>query len=329
MTHLPQTSALATMSTSTSANDIRIVRLYDAPVSLVWEVWTNSAHVGNWWGPRGFSLTTHAKDLRPGGSWAYTMHGPDGTDWPNFTRYHEVVPRERLVYDHGATAADAAPMFRVTATFRDVDGKTELDMCMTLPTPEAAAEARVFIKAAGGNATWDRLAEYVAEQQTSKPIFVINRSFAAPRATVFEMWSTPTHIVKWLPPPGFTMRFGRANIRSGGEATFSMSNGEFTMYARHEYRVVQPIDRLEYLQTFLDDAGNVARQPGAPTWPETNLVTVTFADEGSAETRVTVTFEVHGDATPEELATFTAERGGMTAGWSASFDALEGLLGDQ
>ena len=51
-----------------------------------------------------------------------------------------------------------------------------------------------------------------------------------------------------------------------------------------------------------------------------------FAEEGPAETRVTVRFDVDGAATPEEVATFVSERAGMTLGWTASFDALDVLL---
>ena len=39
-----------------------------------------------------------------------------------------------------------------------------------------------------------------------------------------------------------------------------------------------------------------------------------------------VRFDVIGTTTPEEIATFTGERAGMTRGWTASFDALEALL---
>ncbi|WP_431476220.1 SRPBCC domain-containing protein [Massilia eburnea] len=84
-------------------NEIRIVRTYDAPVQAVWDAWTDPAQVAQWWGPRGFTLTTHSKDLRIGGTWRYTMHGPDGTDFPNKTTYHVVEPLRKLVYDHGAT----------------------------------------------------------------------------------------------------------------------------------------------------------------------------------------------------------------------------------
>lgn len=314
------------MTETPNANEIRITRIYDAPVALVWDAWTDPAQVGQWWGPRGFTITTHSKDLRPGGSWVYTMHGPDGTDYPNFTRYHEVEPSARLVYDHGASAEDAAPMFSVTATFRDLQGKTEFDMRMTLPTAEAAQQARVFIKAAGGNGTWDRLAEYLEKTVSNEEVFVIARSFAAPIATVFDMWATPAHLAAWLPPAGFTMTFQRADIRTGGMATFAMTNGDFTMYVRHEFRAVQRPDRLEYAQTFTDADGSVSRQPGAPTWPETTLVTVLFAAEGESATRVTVRFALEGNVTVEEVATFVAERAGMAKGWSRSFDALDAEL---
>jgi uncharacterized protein YndB with AHSA1/START domain len=78
------------MAAKNKSNEIKITRVYDAPVEAVWDAWTDPEQVAQWWGPRGFTLTTHSKDLRPGGSWAYTMHGPDGTDYPNKTHYFEV-----------------------------------------------------------------------------------------------------------------------------------------------------------------------------------------------------------------------------------------------
>src|SRR5690349_16904221 len=62
------------MTSATLSNEITITRLYDAPVKLVWDAWTDLNHVAQWWGPRGFTITTHSKDLRPGGKWIYTMH---------------------------------------------------------------------------------------------------------------------------------------------------------------------------------------------------------------------------------------------------------------
>jgi uncharacterized protein YndB with AHSA1/START domain len=121
-------------------------------------------------------------------------------------------------YDHGASSADAKPLFRVTVEFRDLGGQTELDMCMTLETAEAAAQTRAFIKTVGGNSTWDRLGEYLEKQVSQTEIFVINRTFDAPIDTMFDMWTTPEHFGAWLPPTGFTMEFRRIDIRPGGDA---------------------------------------------------------------------------------------------------------------
>ncbi len=314
------------MTTAESAREIRITRVYEAPVALVWEAYTNDKHASQWWGPRGFTITTHSKDLRVGGTWVYTMHGPDGKDWPNFTRYHEVVPQSRLVYDHGATSADTAPMFRMTVNFRDLGDRTELELCMTLESAEAAQNARVFIKAAGGNSTWDRLAEYLEKQASNEDVFVINRSFDAPINTLFDMFTTPEHLAQWLPPVGFTMEIRRANIASGGENVFAMSNGEFTMYGRIHYLAVDRPHRIEYTQVFTDEHEGIARHPGAPDWPEALYTTVQFTEEAAGHTRVTLRTSVFGTAAPHEISAFIEERAGMTSGWTGSFDKLESLL---
>lgn len=327
-------TSIATSTEHDSANDsandrareIHLTRLYDAPVAMVWDAWTDPAQVAQWWGPRGFTITTHSKDLRAGGTWEYTMHGPDGTDWPNFTRYHEVVPGSRLVYDHGATAADAEPLFHVTALFRDKGGKTELDMTMRLATPEAATKTRAFIKEVGGNSTWDRLGEHLEKQSGDNDVFIINRSFDAPIETMWEMWTTPEHFAKWLPPTGFTMRFLRVDIRPGGESFYAMTNGAFTMYGRAEYEAMERPHRIMYTQVFTDEQGNITRHPAMPTWPAKMRTEVTLAAEGSAATRVTIRWSVVGGATPEEMATFVNGRAGMTMGWTGSFDKLEALL---
>src|SRR4051812_29681097 len=313
------------MAAKNKSNEIRITRVYDAPVRMVWAGWADPAQAAHWWGPRGFTITTHSKDLRPGGSWVYTMHGPDGTDYPNIATYLEVEEYSRLVYDHGATA-DRPALFRVTVSFTEVKGKTRMEMSMRLATPEAAEETRKFIKKAGGNSTWDRLAEYLEKGSTGKETFVINRTFDAPRDVMFDMWTDPKHVSQWMPPTGFTMQYIRADIRTGGASFYSMTGSGFTMYGRAKYLEIRRPDRIVYTQEFVDEKENVTRHPKAPTWPAMMLTTVEFTEEGPSQTRVTVTWEVYGPATPEEMTTFIGARAGMTGGWTGSFDKLEALL---
>lgn len=301
------------------------MRVFDAPVAAVWDAWTDPEQVAKWWGPRGFTITTHSKDLRAGGKWIYTMHGPDGKDYPNTTHYFEVREREALVYDHGATE-DKPPLFRVSVYFKETNGKTTMDMTMTLPTPEAAEETARFIKKVGGNSTWDRLAEYLVKETSGKEKFVINRSFDAPIDRMFEMWTNPEHLGRWLPPAGTQAEFFRGSIRPGGSTFFCMQGANGKMYGRADYLKIEKPGRIVYTQQFCDKNEKVARHPLTPTWPETMLTTVELTAEGPEQTRVTVTWEPYGNVTAEEMETFLKARGGMTQGWTGSFDKLEEAL---
>ncbi|MEQ1721642.1 MAG: SRPBCC domain-containing protein [Pseudobdellovibrio sp.] len=309
------------MAAKNKPNELYITRMYDAPVKMVWDAWVNPDKVGKWWGPRGFTITTKSKDVRTGGSWVYTMHGPDGVDWPNHTVYHEVEKYSHMIYDHGGNA-DQPPLFRVTVYFKEVNGKTKMDMTMTLATPEKAQEIKKFIKQAGGNSTWDRLAEFLSPVDN----FVINRSFEAPIETVFEMWSNPNHLSQWLAPTGFTMNNTQADVDAGGTLAYSMSGNGVTMYGKINYKEITKPNRLVYTQIFCDKDGNISRHPMAPTWPETMLTTVIFTEEENNSTRVTITWEVYGDATSAERETFHTAKAGMTQGWTGSFDKFEDYL---
>jgi len=74
---------------------ISISRLLDAPIDLVWEVWTDPEHIKNWWGPDGFTNTIQLMDMKEGGEWNLIMHGPDGTDYKNKSVFMEVDIQDR------------------------------------------------------------------------------------------------------------------------------------------------------------------------------------------------------------------------------------------
>jgi uncharacterized protein YndB with AHSA1/START domain len=111
--------------------EIVIERVINAPRELVFEAWTDPKHLEKWWGPNGFSTTTHEFSFKPGGVWFHTMHGPDGTDYPNEVYYETIIPPERLEYGHGGGdevgVNDA--QFHATVTFEDLgDNKTKVTM---------------------------------------------------------------------------------------------------------------------------------------------------------------------------------------------------------
>lgn len=314
------------MAERNSSNEIAITRVYSAPLKRVWDAWVDPDQVAQWWGPRGFTITTHSKDVRTGGSWSYTMHGPDGVNYENKTVFLDVEPYAHMVYDHGGND-DRPALFRVHVTFAELNGKTTMHMRMVLPSPEAADATRAMIKAASGNSTWDRLAEYLDKATLNKERFVINRSFNASVERLYEVWTNPAQFAQWLAPTGATMDFLHTDVTAGGHSFYKMAVGDGAMYGTVRYLELSPPTRVIYTQEFSNADGSVARHPMAPTWPERMLTVVEFSAEGPEQTRVTLTWEPYGENTAEEVATFVGGRAGMTGGWTGSFDSLEAYLG--
>jgi uncharacterized protein YndB with AHSA1/START domain len=134
MTPQPTVATANIPATLQGDREIFSSRLIHAPRARVFAAWTDPAQLAKWWGPNGFTTTTHVFDFRPEGTWEFTMHGPDGTDFPNKIHYLEIVPPERLVYKHGGEAGFEPDNFHVTVLFKEEDGKTRLEMRMTFPS---------------------------------------------------------------------------------------------------------------------------------------------------------------------------------------------------
>ena len=143
----------------TADREIVITRLISAPRELVFKVWTDPEHVGHWWGPDGFTNTIYEMDVRPGGIWRFTMHGPDGIDYQNKVIYREIVPPELLAYSHVS-----GPYFEATVTFEAEGDKTRVTMRSVFETA-AVRDLTIekFGAVEGGKQHLARLDEYVAK----------------------------------------------------------------------------------------------------------------------------------------------------------------------
>ena len=152
----------STDAASTADREIVITRLLDAPRALVFKAWTDPKHITQWWGPNGFTNTIHSMDVRPGGTWRFIMHGPDGVDYPNRIVYSEVVEPDRLVYAHGSDQENDPEQFHVIVTFDDENGKTRLTM-RSLFGSAAQCDKVVNEYGAieGGKQTVNRLAQHL------------------------------------------------------------------------------------------------------------------------------------------------------------------------
>jgi uncharacterized protein YndB with AHSA1/START domain len=137
-------------------SEIISTREFDAPREHVFQAWTAPELLARWWGPEGFTNTFHEFDLRPGGTWRFVMHGPNGVDYPNHNVFAEIVPRERIVLDHLSN-----PEFRVTATFEDLEGRTRLTFRQRFKNIEEFERIKTFCVEANEQ-NFDRLGEVLA-----------------------------------------------------------------------------------------------------------------------------------------------------------------------
>src|SRR5271167_2143559 len=146
-----------------SSREIVITRIFDSPRERVFEAWTDPEQKAQWWGPNGFTVTTREHDMRPGGKWLHTMHGPDGVDYLSKTIFEEVVRPERIVYTNSGGKKGAPGVhFRTTVTFKDLGGKTELTLRMVFDSAEARdLNVKTYKSIEGGKQTLARLAEYL------------------------------------------------------------------------------------------------------------------------------------------------------------------------
>jgi uncharacterized glyoxalase superfamily protein PhnB/uncharacterized protein YndB with AHSA1/START domain len=75
------------------AKQINVTREFDAPRDLVWQAWTDSEILDEWWAPKPWKTETKFMDFRKGGHWLYSMKGPEGERHWCRLDYTSVKPR--------------------------------------------------------------------------------------------------------------------------------------------------------------------------------------------------------------------------------------------
>jgi uncharacterized protein YndB with AHSA1/START domain len=141
--------------------EITTTRIFNAPPETVWRAWTDPAHISNWWGPTGFSVTIHKMDFVQNGEWNFVMHGPDGTDYQNRKIFKEISFPTRIVMQH-----DGHPRHTMTVTFEPYEAGTLLTLHHLFADP---AEYDIAIQkhgaVEGARQTLNRFAESLAKAQ--------------------------------------------------------------------------------------------------------------------------------------------------------------------
>ena len=138
-------------------NEITSSRVFNASRERLYAAFADPAQVAVWWGPAGFTNTIHDFDLRPGGKWLFTMHGPDGKTYEQNKTFEEIIPGGKVSFRHHAPVHG----FRMEQTYSDEPGgASRLDWRMRFDAPGELEKIRDFIDKANEE-NFDRLQSHL------------------------------------------------------------------------------------------------------------------------------------------------------------------------
>jgi uncharacterized protein YndB with AHSA1/START domain len=154
-----------------------ITRVFDAPRARVWDAWTRPEALAQWFGPKGWSSTLLAFDLRPGGEWRGRMDTPDGETMHSKFVFRDIEPMSRLVWVHGFADADGnrarAPFAEffplemvTTVLFTDEGEGTRIELSWTpldaTPEEEAFFASMMASMEGGWSGSFEQLDAFLA-----------------------------------------------------------------------------------------------------------------------------------------------------------------------
>lgn len=113
------------MSAVLADDELLIDRILDAPVSLVFALWSDPEHLKRWMGPQTFDCPFAEVDFRVGGAYRMMIRSSDGGENWFGGVYREIEPNRRLVFTYvweGGPSAGVETV--VTLLFEDLGGRT-------------------------------------------------------------------------------------------------------------------------------------------------------------------------------------------------------------
>ncbi len=319
-------SLLAQTSLPKDKPQIITTRLIAAPRDLIWKVITTPEHLQHFWGPDGFTNSYRSFDLRVGGEARFTMHGPDGKDWPNRFIFLTVDPPHLLRFEHDSGGeGDFDHKFLGEIELTEEAGKTRIELRVN-EKDMAARDAVAQFAVEGGQQNLDRLAAYVAPIVAAKNLFEIERSFPVSVERLYQACSTEDDLKHWMAPAGAEVIIKSRDFQPGGVCLYgNVMPGGMEMWGRQTFKEISPNKRLVYRQSFADKEGNLASHPMAPTWPKEMLTVMDFISEGPNQARLKISW-IYAGVDDTEAVTFHAAHEGMTGGWTGSLNTLQSYL---
>lgn len=136
-----------------------------ASQEVVFNAFKDPELLAKWWGPDGFTNSFTTFDFRPGGRWIFTMHGPDGKDYPNESEFAEIVAPSLIRLKH-----TVLPHYHLTVSLEPAQSGTLVSWLSVFENESFAEKMRNFLESANEQ-NLQRLARVVGETLKNKTEF--------------------------------------------------------------------------------------------------------------------------------------------------------------
>ena len=161
-------------------------------------------------------------------------------------------------------------------------------------------------------------------QTVKKEGLKIVRDFKAPKALVFEAFSTKEAFAEWWGPVGMPITVIQFDFRQGGKLHYKMEGNGQTMWGIFKYQNIQKPDLIEFVNSFSDEGGNICKPPFPIEFPNEIFNQLTLEEVNGI---TTITLSGHPiNATPEQEATYYSMMANMSQGFNGTLNQLEAYL---
>lgn len=161
------------LKTNVAIEDRKLIltRDFEAPSSLLFEIWSDCKHLKHWWGPKEWPMDECEMEFREGGKWSYCLRGPnEGDESWGLAIYREINKPNTIIYKDHFTDAEGnvvpgMPNMVINVEFEALDDKTTQRITVNFDTNEERDKIVEMGMAEGMDSSLDRLEDYLPQTQ--------------------------------------------------------------------------------------------------------------------------------------------------------------------
>lgn len=134
--------SMITFNEDFDSSSVYVMKIYNAEASKVWDYFTKSELLDQWWAPKPWKCETKKQDFKEGGTWLYSMVGPQGERHYSLLKYGEITEHRSFdgidaFCDENGKINEDFPQAKWLLGFTGVEEGTKVTINIHLPSQEA------------------------------------------------------------------------------------------------------------------------------------------------------------------------------------------------